>query len=804
MNINCYANYFFKTNYNNEKNKIKNHNKFNSQNYISLDKNKNLISERQIIYSPYQIELFKNKYYNSNNNIYNDNLLKYDNDYDINEEKEKRKIRISDYILSSKKFTRNENKDNYFYKKSNNNYFCLKNFSSRNELNLYKSNDNIKNKYIENKNYKINLIKLKKLVININNNKNFIYFIHKLEQFINNKSIYKFKIKILNKDLFSNKINAKISSNLSLKKFKKNLLNNNNYEIKKYNFSLHSNNKHKYKILYDLAIEKIAKLKDEKNFENLKIKRNSYFSIKNNIKKNKNNLNIQNNENFIIKKIKKRNKKKDLKNMTPILITINNTIPSIKEKVFVYFKKNDIQIYNHNKTNNKQNNINELFEKSKNNNNEINNYNFFSHSNLKNKIKNNINKNDINDDDNIDIKNFKNVIIKSYNNKSNYIDNKLNIINNNNNFDKNNNLNNNCIINNFIDINKDIENYSNKNINYIKKRNSKSNNLNKIKKSKTSENNFFSKTFIYKSKNKLKILNTNFFSYFSLKKNNYKNDKNWIQLPFSLEKILKNYHKSYTFNKIRIYFIKNQKNYLLVNIINNREKKILKKYFLKYKNNVLVEKIKEKFLNEFNKKFEQNKKNDNSNKITKIINEINLNYNNNDLILKKRNKKLSKIISKNLKLKKYLNLWKELITNKNNNNYKILHIKFVKNKRKMNINYYNNLNKSAINFNNKYDNNILKLSKNFLNINPLFKSTEEIYKTNYIKLKNILFNIKLKKYFNKWKNFNFIKSKKIFKKQFTKYFLMYLINTFSPFNFENNNYILGKYSYLWYHNINKN
>ena len=33
MNINCYANYFFKTNYNNEKNKIKNHYKFNSQNY---------------------------------------------------------------------------------------------------------------------------------------------------------------------------------------------------------------------------------------------------------------------------------------------------------------------------------------------------------------------------------------------------------------------------------------------------------------------------------------------------------------------------------------------------------------------------------------------------------------------------------------------------------------------------------------------------------------------------------------------------------------------------------------------------
>ena len=381
MNINCSANYFFRTNYNNEKNKIKNHNKYNSQNNISLEKNKNLISEqRQIIYSPYQIELFQNKYYNSNKNIYNDNLLKYNNDYDINEEKEKRKIRISDYILSSRKFTRNENKDNNIYKKSYNNYYCLKNFSFRNELNLYKSNDIIKNKYnenkyIENKNNKINLKKLKKLVININNKKNYIYFIHKLKQFINNKSIYKFKNKILSKD-FSNKINAKISSNLSLKKLKKNLLNNNNYEIKKYNFSLHSNNKHKYKILYDLAIEKIAKLKDEKNFENLKIKRNSYFSIKSNIKKSKNNLNIQNNENFILKKIKKRNKKKDFKNLTPILITINNTIPSIKEKVFVYLKKKDIKIHNHNKTNNKQN---------KNNNNEINNYNFFSHSNLKNK-----------------------------------------------------------------------------------------------------------------------------------------------------------------------------------------------------------------------------------------------------------------------------------------------------------------------------------------------------------------------------------------------------------------------------------
>ena len=310
MNINCSANYFFRTNYNNEKNKIKNHNKYNSQNNISLEKNKNLISEqRQIIYSPYQIELFQNKYYNSNKNIYNDNLLKYNNDYDINEEKGKRKIRISDYILSSRKFTRNENKDNYFYKKSYNNYFFLKNFSGRNELNLYKSNDNIKNKYIENKNNKIILKKLKKLVININNNKNFIYFFQKLKLFINNKSIY--KNKILNKD-FSNKINTKIS-NLSLKKLKKNLLNNNNYEIKKYNFSLHSNNKHKYKILYDIAIEKIAKLKDEKNFENLKIKRNSYFSIKSNIKKNKNNLNIQNNENFILKKTKKRNKKKILK-----------------------------------------------------------------------------------------------------------------------------------------------------------------------------------------------------------------------------------------------------------------------------------------------------------------------------------------------------------------------------------------------------------------------------------------------------------------------------------------------------------
>ena len=214
MNINCSANYFFRTNYNNEKNKIKNHNKYNSQNIISLEKNKNLISEqRQIIYSPYHFELFKNKYYNSNNNIYNDNLLKYNNDYDINEEKEKRKIRISDYILSSRKFTLNENKDNNIYKKSYNNYFFLKNFSCRNELNLNKYNEN---KYIENKNNKINLKKLKKLVININNNKNYIYFIHKLKQFINNKSIYKFKNKILNKD-FSNKINAKISSNLSLK-----------------------------------------------------------------------------------------------------------------------------------------------------------------------------------------------------------------------------------------------------------------------------------------------------------------------------------------------------------------------------------------------------------------------------------------------------------------------------------------------------------------------------------------------------------------------------------------------------------
>ena len=120
----------------------------------------------------------------------------------------------------------------------------------------------------------------------------------------------------------------------------------------------------------------------------------------------------------------------------------------------------------------------------------------------------------------------------------------------------------------------------------------------------------------------------------------------------------------------------------------------------------------------------------------------------------------------------------------------------------MNINYYNNLNKSAINFNNKFNNNILNFSNNFTNINPLFKSSEEIYKTNYIKLKNILLNKILKKHFNKWKNF--IKPKKFFKKQFTKYFLMYLINTFTPFNFENNNYILGKYSYLWYHNINKN
>ena len=169
--------------------------------------------------------------------------------------------------------------------------------------------------------------------------------------------------------------------------------------------------------------------------------------------------------------------------------------------------------------------------------------------------------------------------------------------------------------------------------------------------------------------------------------------------------------------------------------------------------------------------------------------------------MKKKRNKLLKIISKNLKVNKYFNLWKELIKNKNNNNYKILHIKFVKNKGKI-FYCYNNLNKSAINFNNNFINK-LNFSNNFPNKNPLFKSSEEIQNIKNKKFKKLLFNKKLKIYFNKWKNFIIIKSKKFLKRQFTKYFLMYLINTFTPFNFENNNYILGKYSYLWYYNINK-
>jgi len=795
------------TNNFNKLNSIPNDNELNKNNKlfgkksINLNKKNNLNKNNIIINKNDLININKNNDFNlptyrksSHQNYYKNKELK-------NENNEKN-------ILFNNKFKEYKNIIEYLKKYSNklriNNYLLYKN-NYNNNIRICKSVKLNKNKIMKNFYYKNNIeineqnFIHKSKSINNNNNNNILYndFYNIYKSLDNNNinnNIFQNNIIIIQKNLrgflLRKKFNNLLKKYFSVKiifDYFINLFTENYNNIKKIFFSFLKfkdktlNNKNSIKEKNKLSKSKIKK-EDPKNNNNNHIlkKFNSSISI---LKKpklmKKKNTNNNNNELSLSENLIKNKLNKSKLNLN--IINSNSTsLISINEEEPTHFTTEI-----NNNENDSKNEYKKLYE------------NLFQNYTKLIEINDNNNKKF----KNLSVNKIKNFSCFSNNNKNKFknlqiCSNEINLINQN----KNNFQNDNKIINNNFQI-ISIENFMIKN-----KKISNVNKYSNNKIMKIENKTFFILNWVKRSKReKSNIIFIN------------KNKKDWIKLPFILEKTIKNYYRPFL---LRILF-KSFKQ-----ILHKKNKKILNSILLKffYKNfhsdllfnfnkfylSVCYVSIKERFSsnqNNFiiisNNNFQilNNKKN-----IFLSINKL-TSFEFNSLI-EKRNKKLFFIINhSNNSLKKYFKKWIKI----NERKEKILKLKFRNKKNAFynkNFNINNSLNKSISSFSSFQDYKILKTYNRFITDSNTSNHSSIFDMDKIIKLKNIILKFNNKniknKCFNIWKK----KYKNLFqKKKFLKYFLMNLVVYFSNIEtlinklLHNQKYILGTYMFKWYFNI---
>ena len=319
----------------------------------------------------------------------------------------------------------------------------------------------------------------------------------------------------------------------------------------------------------------------------------------------------------------------------------------------------------------------------------------------------------------------------------------------------------------------------------------------------------------------------------------------WILLPLQLEKyifrvVIEKYALIFfnslgIINKEKIGYLKQKK---LLQIIRNNDIKIIKYYFRKYRDNVLIEKVKLLYKNNYfvqqkednNEKIKLRSKNPKKNNrlenkaklfLTKTVNK-NKNKNFSMENIEKLYKKIKIFIYK-YHICNYFFILKKCVSNRNSNSSQ----KIKKNKKHIKIRYIRKGSDSTILRSNKNESN--KTSSSDISHSTIHSSKKMniqrriVYANNQIKekekkeekeekgLKKIMSNITLKfckkekkELFSRWKNFvlnndNNYKEKKILnKKKFLYYFLAYFIylndNEKSKMN---NKIIIGNFMYIW-------
>ena len=316
----------------------------------------------------------------------------------------------------------------------------------------------------------------------------------------------------------------------------------------------------------------------------------------------------------------------------------------------------------------------------------------------------------------------------------------------------------------------------------------------------------------------------------------------WIFLPLQLEKyvfrvVIEKYaHIFFNFlgiiNKEKIGYLKQKK---FLQIIKNNDRKIIKYFFRKYRDNVLIEKVKLLYRNNFFA--EQKEKNNekiklrskNPRKINKLENKaklfltksINRNKNFSLENIEKLYKRIKIYIFK-YHISNYFFILKKYVPNRNSKSSE----KTKKNKKHIKIRYIRKGSDSTILKSNKVESN--KTSSSDISHSTIQSSKKMniqrriVFVNNHIKdneekdneerdLKNIVSNITLKFFkkekkqlFSRWKNFALFndnrkeEKKNLNKKKFLYYFLAYFIylneNEKSKMN---NKILMGNFMYIW-------
>lgn len=313
----------------------------------------------------------------------------------------------------------------------------------------------------------------------------------------------------------------------------------------------------------------------------------------------------------------------------------------------------------------------------------------------------------------------------------------------------------------------------------------------------------------------------------------------WIFLPLQIEKyifrvIIEKYAHIFLnllgiINKEKIYFLKQKK---LLNIIKNSDRKFIKYYFRKYRDNVLIEKVKLLYRNNYfvqqkeknNEKIRLRAKNPRKNNrlenkaklfLTKTVNK-NKNFSIENI--EKLYKRIKIFIYK-YHISNYFLVLKKYNSNRNSNSYE----KIKKNKKHIKIRYIRKGSDSTILKNKKSESS--KTSSSEISHSTIHSSKKMnikrrvVYVNNQIKdkeereLKKIMSSITLKFYkrekkqlFTRWKNialynnnnYNNKEKKILIKKKFFYYFLAYFIYLNENENSKMNNKILmGNFMYIW-------
>ena len=292
-------------------------------------------------------------------------------------------------------------------------------------------------------------------------------------------------------------------------------------------------------------------------------------------------------------------------------------------------------------------------------------------------------------------------------------------------------------------------------------------------------------------------------------------------------------------NKIYLQNLKNNKKYKLRNIIDNQDKKIVKKYFRKFRESTLIEKIKQIYQNKNEKIKNSIRKDRNKRRINNLKNKAKLfitktpnktkNNNNNTIYYKNINLFIEqlKLIIYKIYIQKYYNYLKDFLTSKCNidididkkviiNKENKKEEKEKKVKKHIKIKYVRRMSEPIIERNlyslsfktsssdysrsTIYSSKKMKVYKRIVYINSSMKSKNCINLKS--KMTNIILNICKKekiRYFNKWKNFLIYpkKKRKSWDKRFFYFFLTKLFFYKKNIKEINYNILLGSSMYIW-------